>query len=143
MCQTIFNILAPIALMGAMLGCSSAQINKVTSDAAVVAKVVAPVVAPIANAAINNEIANATGKPDSSYVVVKGDTLWSISVKLYGTGFYWPAIATSNAAVIHDVDCIDTGMTLFYFAGLSDQVKSGAKVTAYAKSPYVKHSCHF
>lgn len=32
----------------------------------------------------------------SSYVVVKGDTLWNISVRAYGDGYKWVAVAKAN-----------------------------------------------
>jgi len=37
---------------------------------------------------------------DRSYVVVKGDTLWGISEKFYGTGFSWTSIRNANPGKI-------------------------------------------
>lgn len=37
-----------------------------------------------------------TPEEGSKYVVQKGDTLWSISEKAYGTGFEWQKIAEAN-----------------------------------------------
>ncbi len=32
----------------------------------------------------------------ATYQVVKGDTLWSIAIKVYGDGYRWPEIAKAN-----------------------------------------------
>jgi nucleoid-associated protein YgaU len=38
-----------------------------------------------------------SGKPkDTSYTVMKGDDLWDIALKEYGTGYKWVDIATAN-----------------------------------------------
>ncbi len=43
-----------------------------------------------------SEEATTSAKPGSTYTVVEGDTLWSISEKSYGTGFNWQEIAKAN-----------------------------------------------
>jgi nucleoid-associated protein YgaU len=42
------------------------------------------------------EEATMSAKPGSTYTVVAGDTLWSISEKSYGTGYNWQEIAKAN-----------------------------------------------
>lgn len=46
----------------------------------------------------------------STYEVVEGDTLWSISEKIYGTGFNWQQIAENNN--IQDPNNLEAGTTL-------------------------------
>lgn len=43
-----------------------------------------------------SEEATISAKPGSTYTVVEGDTLWSISEKSYGTGYNWGDIARAN-----------------------------------------------
>ncbi len=60
------------------------------------------------------QIANASvevKKPaDGKYTVQKGDSLWTISMKTYGTGFRWTEIAKTNNIV--DPNLIFTGSVL-------------------------------
>lgn len=51
-----------------------------------------------------------TAVPGRTYVVQEGDTLWSIAVKLYGTGTRWPDIAARNG--IDDPALVPVGRTL-------------------------------
>jgi LysM domain len=51
-----------------------------------------------------------TAMPGRTYMVQTGDTLWSIAVKLYGTGTRWPDIAAQNG--IDDPTTVAVGMTL-------------------------------
>ncbi len=44
---------------------------------------------------------------DAKAVVVRGDTLWSLSQRLYGTAFLWPLLCESNG--IGDCDRIEVG----------------------------------
>lgn len=46
----------------------------------------------------------------SAYTVVEGDTLWSISEKVYGTGFNWQLIADANN--IADPNNLEAGTKL-------------------------------
>ncbi len=61
-----------------------------------------PVVTPIVpkvEATVTGEIsaASVTATPTpASYTVVHGDSLWSISLAHYGTGYRWPDIAKAN-----------------------------------------------
>lgn len=43
---------------------------------------------------------NAPAKPGNDYVVAPGDTLWSISVKAYGTGYNWMEVYKANAETL-------------------------------------------
>lgn len=50
-------------------------------------------------------------KPENNkYTVTKGDTLWSISVKTYGTGYRWTEIASLNK--LDDANVIHAGNVL-------------------------------
>jgi nucleoid-associated protein YgaU len=57
---------------------------------------------------INNGANNNTAQ--EIYTVSKGDSLWTISEKYYGTGFEWHKIADANA--ISNSDQIEEGMEL-------------------------------
>lgn len=46
----------------------------------------------------------------AEYEVVEGDTLWSISEKVYGTGFNWQLIADANS--VEDPNNIEAGTVL-------------------------------
>lgn len=46
------------------------------------------------------------------YEVVKGDSLWSISVRAYQDGYRWPEIAAVNKNTIADPNVIEVGMRL-------------------------------
>ena len=46
------------------------------------------------------------------YEVVKGDSLWSISVRAYQDGYRWPEIAAANENTIADPNVIEVGMRL-------------------------------
>ena len=48
----------------------------------------------------------------TSYVVRSGDTLWGISVKMYGTGTRWSAIYEANRATVKSPSLIYTGQVL-------------------------------
>lgn len=41
-------------------------------------------------------VQNATKITGDSYIIVKGDTLWAISVRAYGDGYQWKKIASAN-----------------------------------------------
>ncbi len=60
------------------------------------------------------QIANASVEvkrpADGKYTVQKGDSLWNISVNVYGTGFRWTEIAKANSIV--DPNLIFTGSVL-------------------------------
>ena len=48
----------------------------------------------------------------SSYEVKKGDTLWDLSEKYYGTGYSWGKIYTANKGIIKDPDIIYPSQSL-------------------------------
>jgi nucleoid-associated protein YgaU len=48
----------------------------------------------------------------TEHTVVKGDSLWNISVKVYGDGFQWTRIWNDNKAVIIDPGKLEIGMVL-------------------------------
>ena len=49
---------------------------------------------------------------EHAYVGVKGDCLWTISQKFYGTGMKWNSIYQANTNVIKNPDIISIGMSL-------------------------------
>ena len=50
--------------------------------------------------------------PEGTYTVVKGDSLWRIAQKVYGTGTKWTLIFEANRDVIRDSNVIYVGQTL-------------------------------
>lgn len=74
---------------------------------------------------------------EQTYTVVKGDSLWKISVKFYGTGYNWKLIADANhlvnPRVIHAGNVLkipDTGKTASLPAtGLSSSSITGGTYT--------------
>lgn len=49
---------------------------------------------------------------NGEYVVKKGDSLWKISVKLYGDGFKWVKLWETNKSLIRNPNLIEIGMKL-------------------------------
>ncbi len=47
-----------------------------------------------------------------TYTVVKGDCLWNIAKKYYGTGAKWQAIYEANAGIIKNPNLIYVGQVL-------------------------------
>lgn len=66
-----------------------------------------------------SEIAGTTIK--SSYTVVKGDWLWKISKKLFGSGFYYSKIWALNPYITNPHE-IEPGMILTFTTGSSDDL---------------------
>lgn len=54
--------------------------------------------------------ATMSAKPGTTYTVVAGDTLWSISEKSYGTGYNYQDIAKANN--LSDTDALEAGQQL-------------------------------
>lgn len=46
------------------------------------------------------------------YTVLKGDSLWKISVEVYGDGYAWPKVWESNKDLIANPNLIEIGMVL-------------------------------
>jgi nucleoid-associated protein YgaU len=57
---------------------------------------VAETTKPVATTLATPTTTNSTSITGNSYTVVKGDSLWSISVKAYGDGYKWVNIAKAN-----------------------------------------------
>ncbi len=66
-----------------------------------------------------NEIANAT--QESNYTVQKGDWLWKISQKIFGSGFYYSKIWALNPYITNP-HLIEPGMVLSFNTGSQDQL---------------------
>ena len=45
---------------------------------------------------VQNNSPNKSSISGTSYTIVKGDNLWTISIRAYGDGFKWPEIAKAN-----------------------------------------------
>lgn len=52
------------------------------------------------------------GTATRTYKVQKGDTLWDIAEKMYGSGLQWPRIYTANKDKIRDPNRINAGQVL-------------------------------
>jgi nucleoid-associated protein YgaU len=59
---------------------------------------------------INDDAITVEEETVTDYEVVEGDTLWSISEKVYGTGFNWQMLAEANN--IADPDNLEAGTKL-------------------------------
>jgi nucleoid-associated protein YgaU len=55
---------------------------------------------------------NVLVRPPSTYTVVEGDSLWAISVKLYGNPDRVDALFAANQAVLPSADALRVGMVL-------------------------------
>jgi len=70
----------------------------------------------VVTAALSQEITEKTDTPETmsgdNYTVVKGDSLWKISVKVYGDGYSWTRIWQANGKVISEPNVIFSGTNL-------------------------------
>lgn len=75
-----------------------AQANKLDQPDSIVVgqKLIIPNVSKREPGQIANAAVEVKRPADGKYTVQKGESLWSISVKIYGTGFRWTEIATLN-----------------------------------------------
>lgn len=55
---------------------------------------------------------NATSLVGSEYKVIKNDSLWKISVKVYGDGYQWTKIWQANKTKLNNPNGLEIGMTL-------------------------------
>jgi len=51
----------------------------------------------------------------SEYVVLRGDTLWNISIKIYGDGYKWTKIWMDNKDRLNSPDKLEIGMKLLVY----------------------------
>ena len=58
-------------------------------------------------------------KVTDTYDIVKGDTLWDISKRLFGNSFYWPKIWSFNAG-IGNPHVVEPGQKLSFTSGSSE-----------------------
>ena len=49
---------------------------------------------------------------DNQYTVVKGDSLWNISVRAYGDGYAWPKVWEANKTAVPNPDIVEVGSQL-------------------------------
>jgi hypothetical protein len=70
-------------------------------------------------------------RPPGTYVVVEGDTLWSLSEANFGNGFYWPVLWSYNPQVTNP-HWIYPGDLLY----LRPKMKEKAEVITFAKSRF-------
>jgi len=85
--------------------------------------------AALASAAENNAPVAAS----STYLVVDGDSLWSIAgnASTYGDPYQWPLIYKANKAKIKDADAIEPGQVFDITTGSSSEIKAAVE---YAKT---------
>jgi hypothetical protein len=103
-----------ITCFGLGLGCASAKPDihyaEVVPQAITTALPVAPLAVAIAAPTPQAE-PTTTARPLVFRVVVeRGDTLWDISRKVYGTGFLWPLLCSNN--LLQDCHMIEVGQIL-------------------------------
>lgn len=63
------------------------------------------------------------------YTVEKGDSLWKIAEKFYGSGTYWRKLYEDNADIIHDPDRIYAGQEIIIY--LTQEASSAGEGTYY------------
>lgn len=130
-CVLAFTILCSVGLL--MGGCGGNQ---------QVAQTQVPATEPAAMATPTPEMAAATPVPPESYLVQKGDCLWTISAKpkVYGDAFMWPLIFKSNRDRIQDPDLIYPDQQLTVIKPVSAEEAQQAKKLADETPKYVPHS---
>ena len=61
---------------------------------------------------VSHEVETTNKKIDNEYIVIEGDSLWKISIKLYNNGYKWSEIYKLNKNIIVNPDKIYPGMKL-------------------------------
>ncbi|MBC7743326.1 MAG: LysM peptidoglycan-binding domain-containing protein [Bdellovibrionaceae bacterium] len=64
----------------------------------------------------------ASGRKAEEYVVIKGDTLWSISNTLFGDPNFWPKLWALNRQGISNPHYITPGLKIYFFPGSPDEI---------------------
>lgn len=80
----------------------------------------------INNETVSDQTSNTVNLDTNKYVVIKGDTLWSISEKLTGNGFNWKQLADENS--ISSPYVIEVGQELVVS---NDQINTNTKINEY------------
>jgi len=148
--RTLITVIA----LATFLGCSSTgglkpvtidQVNQALNTAAQVVNTAAAVVqtAQVVKEAVDTMV----NPPKSgSYVVVKGDSLWTISNKpgVYNDAFLWPSLYKANRDQITDPDVIEVGQDLSFPKDLSSNDVENSHGVAAARPTYdaAKHLKH-
>ena len=60
------------------------------------------------------------GRPANTYLIQKGDTLWSISETLFGEPLFWPKIWSLNREKIENPHFIYPGAQVVFYAGTDE-----------------------
>lgn len=124
--MNIKRLLLLFMVMGFAVGCASTPEEDQGETAAVP---VAPVVEeePVVQEPVVQEVVEEdTGI--TSYMVERGDNLWSISGKddIYGNPYQWPLIYKANRGKIIDADLIYPGQDFEIVRGMSDDAINAA-----------------
>lgn len=77
-----------------------------------------------ANAALQIPLPENTGTEAIFYTVQKGDTLWKIAQRYYGSGSYWQKIYQDNSQIIQDPNRIYAGQVLLIYLTANTNVVS-------------------
>ena len=125
--MNIKRLLLLLMVMGFAVGCSSTPEEE--DEGETVAVPVAPVVEeePVVQEVVVQEpVEEYMGS--TSYMVERGDNLWSISGQddVYGNPYQWPLIYKANREQITDADLIYPGQDLSIVRGMSDEVIDAA-----------------
>lgn len=124
--MNIKRLLLLLTVMGFAVGCSSTPEAEQGETAPVPAVAVEEPAAQEPVAVAPEPVAEETGA--TSYMVERGDNLWSISGKddIYGNPYQWPLIYKANREQIKDADLIYPGQDLSIVRGMSDEMINAA-----------------
>lgn len=128
--MNIKRLLLLLTVMGFAVGCSSTPEADQGETAPVPAVAAEEECVGCDDAAAMKEalepVAEETGA--TSYMVERGDNLWSISGKddIYGNPYQWPLIYKANREQIKDADLIYPGQDLSIVRGMSDEMINAA-----------------
>jgi hypothetical protein len=138
--KTSTTALAGLAFAWILAGCSHKDevMPVATPSPEATDTPVTPVPAASSTAVPNADDARAT----QHYVVVKGDSLWTIASKTFvlGDSMQWPLLYRSNRDEIADPDLIDIGQDLTYVSGSTEEEISQAVHEAQETPNYVEHT---
>ncbi|MDH3355318.1 MAG: LysM peptidoglycan-binding domain-containing protein [Chromatiales bacterium] len=132
--MNIKKLLLLLMVMGFAVGCSSTPEEDTGETAAAPTAPAAEEETCDCDAADMKDALEPVAEGDTSYMVERGDNLWTISGKenVYGNPYQWPLIYKANRAQIKDADLIYPGQDLSIVHGMSDAEINSA--VSHAKS---------